>query len=266
MNGRLEINDMSERNTSRRETRRVTDCRRRAHPQKARRVWRFAPIFGWLLLAGSALAGLLAVSAPARAGNDEPFASQAIHLNQIAAHSPAALARYDRILIDPVSVAFSKDWRPNDNQPDPARQVRDADRDRIAANLAGIVQKRFADDLSRKNGYPIVNQPGPTVLQVSAHIVDLYINAPDVMAAGGSRSYVRSAGSMTLILELRDALTGQLIVRAKDHQIDPDNVWLTIANSVTNSAAADRAVDGWGRQLRTQLDSAHRTRASAPSN
>lgn len=212
-----------------------------------------------------AMAGFFAIHATAHASAQNADTLPATSIGKISAQSPAALAHYDEVLIDPVSVAFSKDWRPNEDSWNLQQQVTDADRDRISRNLAAIVRKQFAEDFTHKEGYPVVSQPGPNVLQVSAHIVDLYINAPDVMGAGRVRNYVRSVGSMTLVVELRDSLTGQLLARATDRQVDPDHGWLTLANSVTNSASAERGADSWGRQLRAQLDSVRSSSSSSRS-
>ncbi len=42
---------------------------------------------------------------------------------------------------------------------------------------------------------------------------NLYINAPDTMSAGRSRTYTTEAGEATLVLEARDSTSGALLGR-----------------------------------------------------
>ena len=63
-----------------------------------------------------------------------------------------------------------------------------------------------------------MDQAGPDTLRVSAAIVNLYVTAPDTMSAGRSRTYTANSGQMTLVVELRDSVTGELLARAVDTQ------------------------------------------------
>ncbi|WP_418258590.1 hypothetical protein [Haliea sp. E17] len=76
------------------------------------------------------------------------------------------------------------------------------------------------------------------------------------------RSYMTSAGQMTLLLELVDATTGDVLARIIDPQADADDNMLTWTNSVTNKADADRILRRWAKELREGLD---KTRQLPPS-
>jgi hypothetical protein len=56
------------------------------------------------------------------------------------------------------------------------------------------------------------------VLRVKASILNLYVNAPSSGGAGRSRTYVSSAGQMTLLAELVDATSGQVLARVADRR------------------------------------------------
>jgi len=168
----------------------------------------------------------------------------------------ATLSKYKKVMLDPVEVSFDKNWDPKktgtligtNNGVNPQRIREDL------AKLAHDVTKR---ELERKNGYPLVDQPGDDVLRVRAQIVDLYINAPDTMTPG-SRTYVVSAGEMTLVAELYDSQTNTIIGRVVDRQrgLEQGPFDLQIANRVTNTAEADRILSMWARRLRNALDKA----------
>jgi len=88
-------------------------------------------------------------------------------------------------------------------------------------------------------------------------IVNLDITAPETSGSGRTNSYVRSAGEMTLYLELYDSVTGDIIAKAVDRQVDRENNQMyTWANSSTNKAAADRILNGWADILIAALNDA----------
>jgi hypothetical protein len=69
-----------------------------------------------------------------------------------------------------------------------------------------------------------------------------------------NRTYTTSAGQMTLVLELVDATTGDVLARVVDSQQDFDTARMQWTNSVTNRAAADRILRMWAKRLREGLD------------
>jgi hypothetical protein len=87
-----------------------------------------------------------------------------------------------------------------------------------------------------KAGYTIVDKPGPDVLRVTPGVVNLYVNAPDVMSAGRSTSYTANAGEATMLLELRDSQSNALLGRVLDRRETRDSMGMQTANRVTNTA------------------------------
>ncbi len=59
---------------------------------------------------------------------------------------------------------------------------------------------------------------------------------------------------MTLVAELRDSMTGEILARAVDARSARSSGTWTIANRVTNTADARRAMGIWARALREGLD------------
>jgi hypothetical protein len=116
-----------------------------------------------------------------------------------------------------------------------------------------MLARTFAAELTR-GGYALADADGPDVLRVTPAIVDLYVNAPDVPTAGRSRTYVMDAGRMTLVVEARDSVSGQLLARAVDTRHGTETGRLQRANAVTNSQEAGRAIEQWARALREGLD------------
>lgn len=162
---------------------------------------------------------------------------------------------YTNVMIDPVEVQFNKNWQRDMNDTiDITRKVDADDIKRIRDALSKMVMEGFAKELT-SNGYPVVTEPSASTLVIQPAIVNLYVNAPDIPSAGRVRTYTTSTGEMTLVLEVRDSVTGQALARAVDRQEDQNNFnSLQWTNSVTNAADADLAIRYWAKKLREGLD------------
>ena len=167
----------------------------------------------------------------------------------------ADFSGYKRVRLDPIEVEFDKNWKPNDSTRSPSQRLTNSDIEKIKQALAEEFRKVFTEELT-KNGYLVVDENDDDVLRVSAAIANLYINAPEKMSAGRTRTYTTSAGHMTLVAELRDSVTGKLMARAVDSVQGRDTGNFQITNSVTNMSSARTALSKWARVLREGLDDA----------
>jgi hypothetical protein len=167
----------------------------------------------------------------------------------------ATLAGYNRIKLEPVDVAFHKDWDPAMSRS--RTKISAEQRETIRTGVAKIVQEEFAKELQKNGGYQLVNEAGPDVLRVKTNIVNLYVNAPDTGAPGLSRTYTISAGEMSLIAELYDSETGEVLARVVDRREARRAGTLNYTNSLTNESDFRYIATGWARILRNSLDKAH---------
>ncbi|MFO1407897.1 MAG: DUF3313 family protein [Steroidobacteraceae bacterium] len=159
---------------------------------------------------------------------------------------------YRSVYLDPVEVAFDKNWNPN-RSGGSSNRMSSADIEKLRGEMASEFQRIFAEQL-RAGGYQVVTQPGDDTLQVSAGLADVYVNAPDKPTAGRSYTFTVSAGRMTLVMELRDGPTAQLLARVVDQHVGRENGAMTLTNGVSNSAEFRRAVKGWADRLVKALD------------
>lgn len=164
----------------------------------------------------------------------------------------ASLARYQRLLLDPVDVTFSKDWDPE--RTGSRMKLTEREREKIRSNLAQLFESTFREELESKGGYSVVDRAASDVLRVTASLADVYLNAPDVMTPGRTRTYVMSAGRMTLVAELRDSETGVLLARIADERLAREDGFLKLSSSVETSAEARAMITNWARILRARLD------------
>ena len=177
----------------------------------------------------------------------------------------AQLDIYSEFAIVPCQVAFRKNWQRdyNSSHRSSGQQIKERDIDRIKRELGEECTTFFTDALSEEPSYNLVAewQEGQDVLLIRPNIVNLNITSPDVSSPSMTRSYSASAGSMTLYLELIDAETSEVLVRAYDSKADPDS-FVNYANKITNRQAADRMLRNWATRLREAMDAVLRSPAS----
>jgi hypothetical protein len=164
----------------------------------------------------------------------------------------ATLAAYKRVKLDPVEVAFSPSWNPT--RTGSSIKLSTQEKENIRAGVAKLVEEEFAREIQAGGRYAVVNEAGADVLRVKAAIVNLYINAPDT-GMGRQRTIVRSAGEMTLVAELSDGATGQVLARVADRREAPDTR-MQITNGVVNESEARTIAAGWAKTLKKALDNA----------
>ena len=170
----------------------------------------------------------------------------------------ATLGKYDKVMILDCAVEFQKDWQRNYNSNVVGldQQVTNSKVTQMKQALASEFKRIFTRELE-KGGYQVVTTAAPDVLLLRPAIVDLLVTAPDIMSAGMSVNFVRSAGSGTLYLELWDSATNTILARVMDAQADQE-AFTQQANSVTNTAAADTIISGWADSLVKRLDAARK--------
>jgi len=119
---------------------------------------------------------------------------------------------YRRIVIEPIPVAFKRNW--DQRNPD----VSDTTRQKMQTDFSKSFRDELIEELVERGGYTLAEDVGPDVLRIDASIVDLDFVPPDTSSSPGMQTYVRSAGSMKLVVELRDAASGVLIGRIIDYE------------------------------------------------
>jgi hypothetical protein len=159
------------------------------------------------------------------------------HLDAVSLRPGTDFSSYTKLMLDPVEVAFAKDWARdyNRNAATLSQRLTDADLARLAAAARENFTEVFAE-ACRNAGLEIVTAPGPDVLRVRAGILDLAVAAPDIASSNRSRTFTMEAGRATLFLEARDSVTGALLGRALDRRATRNTGRVQVSNSVTNLA------------------------------
>jgi hypothetical protein len=207
------------------------------------------------LLALAAVPAVHAADAPPQETSDGLQLVKSTKSRLVYVRPGATFSQYDRVAILDCYVEFEKNWQRdyNSSHVGLAGRVTDSDVERMKSDLAAEFKKVFIDELQNKGGYQIADVAAADVLILRPALLNVEVNAPDLMTAGIGSTVVRSAGQMTLYLELWDPSTKTVLARVEDAQADDEDL-AQRADRVTNKVAADRILRDWAEELRARLD------------
>lgn len=165
---------------------------------------------------------------------------------------PGAASKADRtVVIDPLVITTDKNWFP-------ARDITTGviigthivsgdEIKYLERTIGSEFRSIFVAELEA-GGYRVVDRPGAGTVRVSAALMDVYVNTTE-------RSLDKDpyAGSMTLLMDVSDASTGQSFARLVDQERGRFGT-LELPNTVTTNDDWRAAVQAWARRLRTILD------------
>ncbi|HEY1927390.1 MAG TPA: DUF3313 family protein [Caulobacteraceae bacterium] len=160
----------------------------------------------------------------------------------------ADFAPYHKVMIDPVEIAFKKNYVRdyNSSHRGLSSQIRDSDVERMVAGGSKSATSLFAKAFSDAE-YQVVTEPGPDVLRVHCGVVDIYVNAPDVRSAGRRTAVAPEAGYASFFVEARDSMTGALLGRVLDKRYAGDSIG-RVRTSVSNRADFEALFRTWAKQ------------------
>jgi hypothetical protein len=173
----------------------------------------------------------------------------------------ASFTQYRRVILEPPSIGFIKDWTKNHPEVDAT------DMARIRAESVQMFRDEFAREFVKRGPYKFADDPAPDVLLVIPTIEDLDIVAPNAGVDSGARTYSARQVAMKVSGDLRDSSTGKVIGRVIMYQ-PPERYALNDmreANRVTNAHEQRMVFAKWARLVREALDVAKAERPRAPA-
>ncbi|HEY6125685.1 MAG TPA: DUF3313 family protein [Steroidobacteraceae bacterium] len=161
----------------------------------------------------------------------------------------ATFTQYQRIMLEPPTIEFVRDWRKNHSD------VNDTEYARIVRESAELFREEFTREIIDRGPYEYADELAPDVLIVNPAIQDLDIVAPDASTAPGERQYTTGPVKMKVTGELRDAATGKLVGRLTIYEGNERYAFneLRLANRVTNAHEQRTAFAKWARILNEAL-------------
>jgi len=177
----------------------------------------------------------------------------------------ADLQRYDKVLVQEVTVSYKTPPGP-DRLAQGGMEPNYALPESAMRSLKQYFHQAFVKALGDSQNFTISEAPGPDVLLISGHIVNLEVAVPPAMDQDpDDTDYTNSSGQMTLILDARDSQSGEPLVRVGQVQaIGMVDGGFYQSDPVTNSAAVQEMFQGWASDLRRELDQFHALPALPP--
>lgn len=162
------------------------------------------------------------------------------------------LARYDAFVLGPVEVAYKQD--PTLRTPG-QQDSNFALTSRQMELLKDTFREEIETALTEDDGYTLVTDAGPTVLRLDAYLIDLVVRFDRQATVGRNRQYTDSYGEVTMILELKDSQSGEILARIADRR-DPTRTTYEVVevNSTFVRSDVTRMFRHWGTTLRERLD------------
>lgn len=146
----------------------------------------------------------------------------------------ADFSRYQRLQAEEMGIFYPSHLSPDE---DDLQRVRSAFREAF---------------LGRIETYEIVDSPAPDVLLVRASLVDLRNTAADRLPnIADDLNAILEPGKLTFTIEMRDSVTGNLLLRAADTQKSPD---MDMPDDGPVSDGVRDAAEHWADLLRGFLD------------
>jgi len=168
-------------------------------------------------------------------------------LGLVYAEPDADLSVYKQLLLIDAQVAFKKNWQREINQDKPYH-ITAGDMQKIKEEVSALFREIFTREL-QSAGFVLVTRQSPDTMIIRPAILDLNVNSPDNPRGGTTRNITESAGDMTLYLELRDSITGDVLVKAMDFQFDRSNITPFMMDRTRNERAARQLLTNWAQVL-----------------
>ncbi len=167
------------------------------------------------------------------------------------------LTQYDKILPGGAAFEFRSVQKMSATQ---ARRSNEREfwiSDSNKQRLIDTVSEVFSEELQRSEHFTVTDEPGADTLVITGALHDIVSRVPpeDV---GRSEIWLSSVGEATLIIELRDSLSNEVIYRAVERRsAESPGGTMIRANTATTWAEVRRWARRWAVRLREGLDSIH---------
>lgn len=172
----------------------------------------------------------------------------------------ADMTRYRQVIIDPVTIAYQR--------PEDASRVSREGVARgtyaLSPRAAEAFKRDYAETFSHQLGtseiFSVGQQPAPDAIRISGHVIDLVVYAPPYEDREvASSQFLMERGRFTLVLDVRDATTGQPLLRVGDRtalKYDGADAFHP-SNPVTSSSALRQIFHRLAGRLRDRLEEVH---------
>ena len=120
--------------------------------------------------------------------------------------------------------------------------------------LIDIIGTVLLEEISANQRFKLSDTPGPDTLILDVSLLDIVSLVPPEVRGRGD-IYLSRIGEITLVLELRDSSSGEVLLRAAERGVaEPAGSRYRLASRVTNRSEVQRLARRWGIKIRKGLN------------
>lgn len=171
------------------------------------------------------------------------------------ADADADWARYNKFIPGGASFEFRAVKKTNNTTRASSSQnefwISDSDRARLEEEVSAV----FAEELAASQRFTVTDTPGADTLVIRGALHDIVSRVPPEMMGRGE-IFISSVGEATIILEVVDSMSGEVLARAVERRAAsrPGGQGMS-SNTVTTWAEVRRLARNWATRLRNGMDS-----------
>lgn len=156
-------------------------------------------------------------------------------------------ADYSKLMVDELELAFRTPDREQNQFP-----LGEDQKTRFRAAMATA----FGEELGKLENVEVVTEPGPDVLALHVRVQDIVARAPGrrVGSAGRAGFALETVGEMTLVMELRDSQSDEVLIRVFDRQALEGAAMVSGDSMVSTWEGVERLVGRWASRAREGLN------------
>jgi hypothetical protein len=156
-------------------------------------------------------------------------------------------ANYGKLMVDELELAFRTPDREQNQFP-----LGEDQKTRFRAAMATA----FGEELGKLESVDVVIEPGPDVLALNVRVQDIVARAPGRRVGGAGRAgfALETVGEMTLVMELRDSQSNEVLIRVFDRQAVEGAAMVSGESVVSSWEGVERLVGRWASRAREGLD------------
>lgn len=166
------------------------------------------------------------------------------------------LSRYDKIMLAPARFEF-RTVRSTGSSRSSSSKSEFPISEKNQQRLIETVTEVFDEELRKSEHFTIATEPGPDVLILQGALLDIVSRVPPEPAGRGN-VYLSRIGEATLVLQLSDSMSGEVLVRAAERRAaEPAGRGAVRSSAPMAWSEVRRLARRWGSKLTRGLDSVH---------
>ena len=156
-------------------------------------------------------------------------------------------ADYSKLMVKELELAFRTPDREQNQFP-----LGEDQKTRFRAAMATA----FGEEFGKLENVEVVTEPGPDVLALHVRVQDIVARAPGRRVGGAGRAgfALETVGELTLVLELRDSQSDEVLARVFDRQAVEGAAMVSGDSVVSTWQGVERLVGRWALRTREGLE------------